>query len=357
MSLKPYTKVLGLFFIIFVVSCVVILPLKVKKVYAEDWWKQLDDYLNQTHEWFKDKANEAQDWWNQANQWAQEKSNEAQQWWNEKSQQADEWWQYIQQWGQEKAQEYWGQFEQWSEETKQKVEEFARKFEQKVKQSFEQGLEIAKSVTGPYREEAFNILEREARRQLCEEYSDPNKVGELEKRRDLFTETTITVVKLVPVYDPESGQVHTFDQFARNLYSEIPGIEGSDLARDPVRCVGLMVLDSDYLMYAKIIQTPNGKWISMAEALCCGYKVNQVMNAVSDYNLARQGYRENNPSKVENAMVSFASRISEINKESQTSETGLDPLLLAPFAIITVSGSAFLRWDSKRKKMMNLKRA
>lgn len=339
-------KILGLSFVILIISFAIAPLLKIEEAYAEDWWRQLDDHLNQAQDWFKDKANKAQDWWNQANQWAQEKSNEAQQWW-----------QQAQQWGQKKAQEYGGKFEQWSEKTKQKVEEFAREFEQKVKQSFEQGLEVAKSVTGSYREEAFNILEKEARRQLCEEYSDPSKVGELEKRRGLFTETTIAIVKLIPIYDPESDQVHTFDQFARNLYNEIPGIEGSDLAQDPVRCVGLMVLDSDYLIYAKIIQTPNGKWISMAEALSCGYKVNQVMSAVSDYNVARQGYRENDPSKVENAMVSFASRISEINKESQTSRMSLDPLLLAPFALITVCASVFLSWDSKRKKMMSLKNA
>jgi len=327
----------------------------VRIAYCDDWWQQFQDSLNQAQDWFKEKSNEAQNWWNQksreaqdwwdqANQWAQEKSKEAQQWWNEKSREASEWWEQSKQWGQD----LWNKAGEWSEQAKQQIEQFSKEFEQKVKQNFEQAVEFANSLTGAYREEAFNILEKEARRQLCEKYSDPAEVGELEKRRDLLTEATIAAVKLIPIYDPESGQIHTFDQFARNLYSEIPGVEGSDLAKDPVRCVALMVLDNDYLMYAKIIQTPDGKWISMAEALSIGYKVNEVTSAISDYRLAQEGFVKSDSTKVNEAMTSFVSRINKINEGAKTSTMNLDPMFLTPFGLITAGAIAFLGIHKKR---------
>jgi len=165
-----------------------------------------------------------------------------------------------------------------------------------------------------------------------------------------MTEATITAVKLIPVYDPESGKVHTFDQFARELYEQIPGIEGSDLAEDPVRCVALMVLDSDYLLYAKIIRAPNGKWMSITEALSVGYRVNEVMSAASDYNLAREGFRTNDSAKIENGMMNFASRIKAINEGSQQSLMSFDPILLLPFGLIGIAAGVFLKWDSRRKR-------
>lgn len=306
----------------------------VQRAFCDDWWDQFQDAWDQAEEWFDEKKDEASDWWDEAKEWAKEKSKEAEDWWER---------------AKERGEEYWQEAKEWGEETKEKVEQFAKEFSQEVKDNFESAVEKAKQMTGPYRREAFKILEQEARRQLCQEYSDPEKVSELERKRNLLTEAAIAAVKLVPVYDSESGQVHTFDQFARDLYSDIPGIEGSDLAEDPVRCVALMVLDSDYLMYARIIRAPNGEWISISEALAVGYKVNQVTSAVSDYNLAREGFRTNDSTKIENGMMSFASRIRAINESSQTSMIGFDPMLLAPFGFIGMAAGLFLKWDSRRR--------
>jgi len=329
----------------------------VRRACCGDWWNQFQDAWDQAQDWFNEKKDKADDWWDQANEWAQDKADEAQQWWDENKRKAEDWWneksEQAQEWwekSKEEAREYWEKAQEWGEETRQKVEQFARSFEQEARENFEWAVEKAKNLTGPYKEEAFNILEQEARRQLCEEYSDPVKVEELERKRDLMTEATITAVKLIPIYDPESGEVHTFDQFAGDLYEQIPGIEGSDLAEDPVRCVALMVLDSDYLLYAKIIRAPNGKWMSITEALSVGYRVNGVMSAVSDYNLAREGFRTNDSAKIENGMMSFASRIKAINEGSQQSLMSFDPILLLPFGLIGIAAGVFLKWDSRRKR-------
>jgi gas vesicle protein len=315
----------------------------VGRAYCNDsWWDKAQDLWDEARQWSKEKYNDAKDWW-------ADTSDKAKDWYGEKSKETEKWWDETKDWGQNKVQEYWQKTQEFSEQTIQEIEQFARQFEETAKQNFETAVEIANEVVGPYKEEAYIVLEREARRQLCEEYSDPEKVGELEKKRNLPTEITITIIKLMPIYDPEKKEVHTFDEFARNLYSDIPGIEGSDLAEDPVRCVILMVLDRDYLMYAKIVKAPNGKWMSMTEALSVGYRTDEVLSAVADYNLAREGYKTNDPIRIENGIESLVSRINAIN-ENANATVGLDPLMLMPFGLIGTAAAIFLKLDNKKKK-------
>jgi len=127
------------------------------------------------------------------------------------------------------------------------------------------------------------------------------------------TEVAITAIKLIPVYDPERRQVRTFGGFATDLVNESPALAGSDLAEDPVRCAALLLLDSDYLSYAKIIKTNDGKWISIEEAMALGYKTNEVNAANSAYLQAKNAYALGDSELVEANMKNFCSKIQEIN--------------------------------------------
>lgn len=260
-------------------------------------------------DWLDEAARDLEDWSDETRRdledWADETSRDVQDWSDETRRDAEE---------------YWQQAEEWSEQTKADVEIFAREFTETASQNIQQAIETANTVTGAYREEAYNIISIEARRQMCEEYNNPAKVGELERKRRLTTEATIAAIKLVPIYDSEKKEIHTFDQFARDLYRDVPSMEGSDLSADPVRCATLMMLDSDYLMNAKIIKAPNGKWMSIRESQSVGYKTSDVSSAEDSYDLAREGYRTDDPNKIETGINEFALKINMINEEPIESE-------------------------------------
>ena len=220
------------------------------------------------------------------------------------------------------------QVDQWSSQAGDQVKDWANQaqdFAAEASQDIGSALERAKQLTGSYREEAFSILGTEAKRQLCEEYGSAEAVGELQRRRGFLTEATIAAVKFVPIYDEQEGQVHTFDQFARNLCGEIPGVQGSDLADDPARCAALMVLDGDYLMYAKIIKTSDGNWMSMDEALTNGYRTSEVTSAKSDLIAAQAAYRNEDAQQTQNYVNSFSAKVCSINEPvSSTTDNSSD---------------------------------
>ena len=210
-------------------------------------------------------------------------------------------------------------------------DEFQGTFEKNLDRAIEMANQLADS---PYAAEAWDEISKETERLLCEEYSDPEKVDELERRRGLVTEGAILAVKLIPVYDPEKKQVRTFSGFARDMVSGNADLEGSDLAEDPVRCTTLMLLDSDYLEYAKIIQTSDGRWISMKEALATGYMTTEVDAANSDYLAAKNAYVSGDSDYVEKHLTSFSSRIRAVNEGSNSNRQ----LWLLPIGVVAIVG-------------------
>jgi hypothetical protein len=293
------------------------------------------------------------DWWD----WLKEKKEEAERKWEETKREAEEWWDRTREEGEQRweetqrqAQEQYERYRQEAEEDIRNVQEWLLQIKEKTTTDLEQAIDMAKEISGPYRQEAWNIIEAEKRRQVCSQYSDPTRVGALETKRRLLTEGIILAIKLLPYYDEEQGKIRTFDGFAREMVNQTPGLAGSDLAKDPVRCAALMLLDSDYLMYAKIIQTPNGRWISLREAQESGYHTAEAVAAISEYEEARRAFALGDSQRVEICMKEFSSGVVGLNRERDASGIQFDPLWVLPFGVIAIIGGSYVAWEQEAVK-------
>jgi len=293
------------------------------------------------------------DWWD----WLEEKKEEAERKWEETKREAEDWWDRTKEQGEQRweetekqAREQYERYRKEAEEDIRNAEDWLLQIKEKTTSNVEQAIAMAKEVSGPYRREAWTIIEAEKRRQVCSQYSDPARVGALETKRPLLTEGIILAIKLLPYYDEEQGTIQTYDGFAREMVNQTPGLAGSDLAKDPVRCAALMLLDSDYLMYAKIVQTPNGMWISLREAQECGYNMAEAVAAISQYEEARRAFAWGNPQRVEIYMKEFSSEVVELNNERDASAIRFDPLWVLPFGVITIIGASYVAWEQETTK-------
>lgn len=219
-----------------------------------------------------------------------------------------------------------------------------------AKNDWTRALAIVDQYTGTYRRNLKDALYLETRRQLCNDYRDPQKVGELYKKRSLPTEATIIALKLLPVYNPETGQVQTFDAFSRDIIGQDSTVNGSDLAKDPVRFAILIMLDSDYLTKAQIIQTSDGRWISIAEAQVIGYRSTEAGQATADYYQAKRSYANGDSAQIEKNMKSFSSRIESINTQGFM----FDPLWLIPAILVVFLAAGIVINRRKRKETQKI---
>jgi hypothetical protein len=270
---------------------------------ASSWGQQLSQQASQA----ANQASQAASSWGQ--QVGQQAAQAAQQAGSSLSQQAQQAADNLNQ----QASQTLNQASQQGAQAMQSMDEWVNQVTQVAGQNIQQAVEMAKQSTGTYGEQAWSVVSLEAQRNLCSKYTDPETVGLLNERRGLITEVALTAIKLVPVYDEEKGQVETFDGFARNMVSQTPALAGSDLGQDPVRCASLMVLDGNYLNYAKIIQTPDGNWISIEQAQTQGYRTSDVNSAQSDLTSAKQAYENNDSQQIDYYLTNFSSKINQIN--------------------------------------------
>lgn len=290
-------------------------------------------------DWLKDKADQAKEWWENTQQQAED-------WWHDTNEGARKTWDETK----EQAGEQWRDLQERTGQSIQSIDAWVTQIRTTAASNLEQAVALAKESSGTYRREAWSVIEVERRRQLCSEYNDPAKVGQMEKKRGILTEGAIAAIKLFPVYDEKSGQIRTYDAFARDMVNQTPGLAGSDLANDPVRCTALMLLDSDYLMYAKIIQTPNGKWISIREAQECGYRTEEAVAAGSDYEKTRLAYASEDPERVEKYAKRLSSDITRLNIETDAPPFQFDPLWILPFGVVAIIGGTYMAWEPKGAK-------
>ena len=261
------------------------------------------------------------------NAWDWPDSDDVEDWWDDTTDDVEDWWDDTK----EETKDWYSQAgEEW------------RKFKEELENDLDSAIEMARDL--PYVSESWDLISGEKKRQLCEDYNDPAKVGELERKRALLTEVAITAIKIMPIYDPERRQIRTFSGFATDLVNENPALAGSDLAKDPVRCAVLLLLESDYLRYAKIIQTNDGKWISIEEAMALGYKANEVNTAKSDYLQAKNAYAHGDSGLVEKHLSDFSSKVQAINNRSP-----FDSSWLLPSAVISIAGIVSMALLIKRK--------
>lgn len=289
------------------------------------------------------------------NDWLEEKYEEGKNWWEDTKEQAEDWWKETEEgagktWDEGKARtdDKWRKFEDEAKEAIGDIDSYLSQISAKVATNVEEAVSMAKEVSGSYRREAWSVIETEKRRQLCSEYNDPQKVGELEKKRGILTEGAILAAKLLPVYDEEKGVIRTYDGFARDMVNQTPALAGSDLANDPVRCAALMLLDSDYLMYAKTIQASNGRWISIREAQECGYRTEEAVAAGSHYESARVAFEGEDSQRVERYMKRLSAEVTQLNIQTDIPTVQFDPLWILPFGVITIAGATYMSLDVEK---------
>lgn len=311
------TKILGFCLIAFAIA-----GLATQVVYAWDWpdSDDLDD-------WWDDATDKAEDWWDDAEDCWDDKKEEAEDWWDDTKDNVEDCWDDAT----DKAEDWYSRAgEEWE------------RFKEELENDLDSAIEMTRNA--PYVSESWDLISQEMERQLCEDYNDPSKVSELERKRGLFTEVAIITIKMMPIYDPERRQIRTFSGFATDLVNESPALAGSDLAKDPVRCAGLLLLDSDYLLYAKIIKTNDGRWISIEEAGVLGYKTNQVDAARSECLQAKNAYANGDSELVETHVKNFCSKIQEINTNQN-----FDLLWLLSVGLI-IGAAGMLVYSKKTKK-------
>lgn len=94
-----------------------------------------------------------------------------------------------------------------------------------------------------------------------------NKIQEITDKCVHFKRTLeLTTIKFIPVADPDTGSVVTFDHLMRKMADELE-VKGS-LGDDPLAAAYLMMVDTEYLLNgARVINTGDGKYLTIREAL------------------------------------------------------------------------------------------
>ena len=165
-----------------------------------------------------------------------------------------------------------------------------------------------------YDSDLWIVLESDGQRLMVATFSNQEEIDELNKRRSLLDEGVILLVKAMPMYDYEEKKVSTLDKAAKKFTAKIPDLEGSDIGTDPVRATSLMMLDTEYLLHARIIQTTDEKWISVEEAITTGYEKEDVKKAKLFLKAARIALNAGNVSEININLVNFVEIIFEISQ-------------------------------------------
>jgi polyhydroxyalkanoate synthesis regulator phasin len=171
-------------------------------------------------------------------------------------------------------------------------------------------------IWGKYPSDALSTIEIDGRRLIIATLSGQEDVDELSKRGDLVDEGTIILLKALPVYDPDERRISTLNAMATKLVAKIPALEGNDLQKDPVRTVSLVMLETDYLFYAKIILTEDERWISIDEAVTQGYGGEDTKNAKLLLTAAKTALTVagKNPKELDRNLIEFIGIVLEVSE-------------------------------------------
>jgi hypothetical protein len=195
--------------------------------------------------------------------------------------------------------------ESWWDKTKQKAKEYY----DNSKRNYEQWKQ-----ENP---DAYRQLNEKIEEITYEVSRDPNKIFEYKQQADKYVQTSvITGVKSIPVYDSRTGQTTTFDSYCRQFVTEVGGeaIYGSEIERDPVGTAMMIMMDEDYILEAKLIQSPNGEWVSMNEAAYGFIDPNMLGLLQGDYSVMKQAYLNGNTNEFTRAFNNFENNLAIVNE-------------------------------------------
>jgi len=130
----------------------------------------------------------------------------------------------------------------------------------------------------------------------------------------LLTSTAISLIRSLPVQHPETGEIITFNAWCRDVLQRIGkgALEGSSLERDPVGTAIMLMLDTDYLLEARLIRTNTGQWISLSEAARREIGASPI-ELLARYDAMQRAYEQRQPNALASAILSFYKAVRGVN--------------------------------------------
>jgi len=130
----------------------------------------------------------------------------------------------------------------------------------------------------------------------------------------LLTTTEISFIRSLPVQHPETGEIITFNAWCRDVLQRFGrgALEGSSLERDPVGTAVMLMLDTDYLLKARLIRTNTGQWISLAEAARQEIGSSPI-ELLARYDAMQRAYEQRQPNALASAILSFYKAVRGVN--------------------------------------------
>jgi len=223
-----------------------------------------------------------------------------------------------------------------AEEVKRRAEEEARKREEELRrkavEAGDKAKKWAEEKKGVYTEKSQEIKEKIQRgvdkavasgsplvSRVASNIKDSEKRKEIVARvSNVGNEGSIIGLKHIPVYDPDSAKIVTFDTMMRKMVNELGGeaLVGSDLASDPVRTGFLLLVDSNALNTVKIIKDPGSdRWMSIDEAMKSLCSSNE--NIRFAYNASESlavAYRAGDSAAVKKNVIELERSLSALNQ-------------------------------------------
>jgi hypothetical protein len=233
----------------------------------------------------------------------------------------------------EQGRPYYGEAEIKGQQIISDVERMQDNFEQKARQyipeiryEFEKALvqqkqehmqktETAREFLPVYKKEVIETLSSEKEKIVEDVTEDPLLlVNPIYWKAEIY----VTGVKLVPVYDEKESKYKTINTVAKEMVSRNPAWRGSDLYEDPLRVAVTPMVYYDYLLYAKLIQAPDGQWVSIAEAVSIGYKTAELTEVTDVLQRAKFAYAMEDAPSFNAELEKFADGIKNVNDNKES---------------------------------------
>jgi hypothetical protein len=201
---------------------------------------------------------------------------------------------------------------------------------------------------------------------ITEFANNPDKQREvIQKVAEFKRDLDVTIIKSVPVVDPNTGNLVPFGLMAENMVRE-SGI-GGNFGADPVRCAYMMMIDSDYLFNgAQLIESPSGEYVTLNQAMAIVQRSPMAMNreAVESASRAssqiRSAYQSGDSAAMSRASQDFATAITTLQPHhrmaSMTRHTQFWAAFDTGLANIAISTSGFYESLSRSFRSMGTDR-
>lgn len=188
--------------------------------------------------------------------------------------------------------------------------------EQLSKESSKEMTKIFKKSAGVNPLKLYKI-KKQILNNILDEYAQEDKISKSKARLSLLDKATIINLKKLYVYDLEKDKPVKLEDLSREYVQKMPELRGSEIANDPLETTSVLICDPNYLLYADLIKTKDGKWISIDDASNLGYKKKEVKELKSLLRTVSLAKDMSNPSKIDKNIDRITSLIEKINNEKE----------------------------------------